>query len=312
MSEILEDSRIIYVSTLDTIEPMINSSTLKTSKFRLRYEKLDNLEEFGTSGKGVVFNYDLKSWKYNKQFFIQSITSHGFLRETVKETNKLFKELESCWDLIGKEGLTSDFTYWTHSFTSDLILFITTGRKGYCMEAKFNEYYKKFNQNLDRNGNDDLHEEKIKKCLNLFHDVESLLAGYSYFVMFPSFVRNYFPIMKSKTKSILDCRDRVFNGMLQIINERREEIEQTPLGQPLRNDMLTSFITANTSRDISEIRQVEEELMRPMTNDEIKVNLLEAITAGLDTMANTIAFTVYYICQYPEVKKRRSDSRHHL
>ena len=71
--------RIIYVSTLEMIDPMINSSTIKTSKFRLRYEKLDNLEEFGTSGKGVVFNYDLRSWKYNKQFFIQSITSHGFL-----------------------------------------------------------------------------------------------------------------------------------------------------------------------------------------------------------------------------------------
>src|SRR5688572_16297169 len=33
--------KIIYVSTLEMIDPMINSSTIRTSKFRLRYERLD-------------------------------------------------------------------------------------------------------------------------------------------------------------------------------------------------------------------------------------------------------------------------------
>ena len=66
---------------------------------------------------------------------------------------------------------------------------------------------------------------------------------------------------------------------------RRKEIEETPLDEPLRHDMLTSFITANTTRDINRPRKVlDEELLRPMTDEEIRGNMRDAILAGTDTV----------------------------
>jgi hypothetical protein len=73
-----------------------------------------------------------------------------------------------------------------------------------------------------------------------------------------------------------------------IIKERRNEIENTPLDQPLRHDMLTSYITANTLHDINTTRRADADLLRPMTDKEIFGNIIEATTGGIDTVSKKI------------------------
>jgi cytochrome P450 len=58
--------------------------------------------------------------------------------------------------------------------------------------------------------------------------------------------------------------------------------------------MLTSFITANTPRDINVERYVDADLLRPMTDKEICGNLLDAMVAGTDTVSKLFFFFKRY------------------
>ncbi|RGB22853.1 cytochrome P450 [Rhizophagus diaphanus] len=68
--------------------------------------------------------------------------------------------------------------------------------------------------------------------------------------------------------------------------------------------MLTSYITANTPRDINVMKHADADLLRPMTDKEIFGNILDAMIGGTDTTSNLFCFIVYYLDHYPEVKLR--------
>uniref|UniRef100_U9TE23 Cytochrome P450 n=1 Tax=Rhizophagus irregularis (strain DAOM 181602 / DAOM 197198 / MUCL 43194) TaxID=747089 RepID=U9TE23_RHIID len=79
------------------------------------------------------------------------------------------------------------------------------------------------------------------------------------------------------------------NRLYAIIKERRIEIENTPLEH---HDMLTSFITASTLRDINDVKSADADLLRPMTDKEIFGNILDAISAGTDSTSNLFCFII--------------------
>ena len=84
----------------------------------------------------------------------------------------------------------------------------------------------------------------------------------------------------------------MFDRLYNITKQRRIEIENTPLDQPLSHDMLTSFITAHTSRDINPVKHADADLLRPMTDKEVMGNLLDALIGGTDTVS--IYFILFY------------------
>ena len=49
--------------------------------------------------------------------------------------------------------------------------------------------------------------------------------------------------------------------------------------------MLTSYITANTQRDINVTKHADADLLRPMTDKEIFGNIIEAISGGIETVS---------------------------
>ena len=93
---------------------------------------------------------------------------------------------------------------------------------------------------------------------------------------------HYVPFVREKWKGFLKNRDYLFDKVHKIIKERRIEIENTPLDQPLRHDMLTSYITANTSRDINTVKRADADLLRPMTDREICGNIVDSMVAGTE------------------------------
>ena len=125
-----------------------------------------------------------------------------------------------------------------------------------------------------------------------------LLNRFVYFVIFNNFVRHYVPFIRGKVINLLKNRDYYYGRLYKIIRERRIEIENTPLDQPLRHDMLTAFITANTPRDINAVKHVDAELLRPMTDKEIFGNIFDTIAAGTDTVSKKIYYQVLtkYFC----------------
>ncbi|CAG8523605.1 3032_t:CDS:2 [Acaulospora colombiana] len=73
--------------------------------------------------------------------------------------------------------------------------------------------------------------------------------------------------------------------------------------QPLVPDMLTMFLTVNTPRDITE-RIADDQNDKPMTDEEVVGNYFDVLIGGVDNGANAMCFLVYYLTQYPKVKRR--------
>ena len=80
----------------------------------------------------------------------------------------------------------------------------------------------------------------------------------------------------------------------ELIRQRRKEIEMITNDEQLTPDMLTMLLTINTPRDIT-VKIADEHHTRPLTDDEVRGNILEVISAGVDTVRHF--FTVPYVDQ---------------
>ncbi|PKY38466.1 cytochrome P450 [Rhizophagus irregularis] len=278
MYEVQLNRRTIVLSKIEYIEKLLTPST-KNSHV-MRYPDSEGLKELGIEGKGILLNQDLKSWKYNRHFFTQAILSPKFTNEAINWTNRLFNELEGYWnklflkeDIIKENKNKLDFTAWFNQYTNDMIIKLLTA----------------------------IVDDSVK----LVQALRKHFLGFIMFVYVPPFLRHYIPFFKSKANDLL-LNLRFINKRLdEIIKRRRQAIENTPLDKPLSNDMLTSVITANTTRDVNHVKTVGgEALNRPMTDSEIRGIILDGFFGGTDTTANTISFVIYYLAHNPDVKKK--------
>ncbi|CAG8746706.1 14685_t:CDS:2 [Cetraspora pellucida] len=290
--------RTIVLCRPDLIENM-NTTSTKT-KYPIRFNNTEGLVEYGISAVGVGHNNNPKSWKFHRQFFTQSMLTPSFSHQAVEWTNELWKEMESYWNKLD-ESDELDITKWMHRFTNEIIFKIATGVKNNAVAAYHHivvvpESIKSLNEN---------EQEKLKYSENFVQSIQTYMGGIGYFFVFNKFIRNNFPFIRGKVKSLLKNKDDLFDKISKIIKERRTEIENTPLDQPLRHDLLTSHITANTPRDINVIKHSDDvDISRPMNDKEIFGNIFESMIAGTDTSANMFCFIVYYLGHHPEVKKR--------
>ncbi|EXX73900.1 sterol 14-demethylase [Rhizophagus irregularis DAOM 197198w] len=105
-----------------------------------------------------------------------------------------------------------------------------------------------------------------------------------------------------KANDVLQGMEFINQKLNAIIKSRRQEIEEKPLDEHLPHDMLTSMIIKNTLRDDNYIETGEA--TRPMTDTEIRVNILDGIFTGTYKIGNMLSFIVYYIAHNPDVKKK--------
>ncbi|EXX60361.1 cytochrome P450 [Rhizophagus irregularis DAOM 181602=DAOM 197198] len=294
-------ARRIILSRAEDIDKLLMPSTKSHYMTRLPY--MQGLEEIGMMGKGLILNHNLKSWRFNRQFFTQAILSPKFSQEAIVMTNKLFLEMEDYWDrlylkeeVIKKNKNVLDFASWLSRFTNDVIVALTTGERSYTMAGYFN----------------DQGEEKTDHPPAIVEDSERFVQSFRshinnivMFIFVNPFIRHYIPFFKGRSDESLRNVKFLYDKVDSIIKRRREEIENTPLDKPLPHDMLTSVITANTPRDINYTKTVGGESMdRPMTDLEIRHIMFDAFIGGTDTTANMISFIVYYLAHYPDVKRK--------
>ncbi|CAG8441027.1 15068_t:CDS:1, partial [Funneliformis caledonium] len=255
--------RLIVLCRPDLIENM-NTTSTKT-KYPIRFNNTEGLVEYGIDAVGVGHNNDHKSWKFNRQFFTQAMLTPSFNHLAVEWTNELWKEMESYWNKIG-ENQEFDLTKWMHRFTNEIIFKIATGVKNNSVAAYYYtvvvpESIKSLNEN---------DQEKLKYSEDFVQSVETYMNGIGYFFVFNKLIRNNVPFLRGKVKSLLKNKVNLFDKITKIVKERRIEIENTPLDQPLRHDFLTSHITANTPRDINLIKRSDDvDMLRPMNDKEI-------------------------------------------
>ncbi|KAF0385340.1 cytochrome P450 [Gigaspora margarita] len=210
--------------------------------------------------------------------------------------NHDIKKLEGYWKSLGNLNLSKDnlknendwqieidMAEWVRRFTSDMIVILITGKRPYTMASYYN-----------------LHSPVKVTCSNpLIEDSERFVKAFSdylfglhFFIYFGYFSRRYQPGIKDTVKYLLNNRDYVFETLDNIIKKRRKEIEEMPVERDMNQEKNI------TKDDIS---------TRPMTDVEIRGNLLDAFIAGVDTMANTFSFLTYYICHSPHVKQKMID-----
>ncbi|RIB00300.1 cytochrome P450 [Gigaspora rosea] len=299
----LTGSRRIVISRPEYIEKILTPSN-KDTTFMLRFPYFEGLEELGVSGKGIISNHDIKSWKFNRQFFDNAVLKPSFNSEAVEWSNKLTQELENYWEYLGKLNLSSnewsletDITNWAHRFACDMISIVITGERSYSMASYYNVH----------SPVKVTFETIIEDSERFIQGFKNHLSGFIYFLYFSPFLRHHIPFIKDQVKATLKNQDYLFEILDSMIKKRRKEIKEIPVGTELRNDMLTSLIITNTERDINRVNIARDNIFRPMTDVEIRANLLDSFQGGIDTTANTFSFIVYYTCQYPQVKQKMID-----
>ncbi|KAF0526942.1 cytochrome P450 [Gigaspora margarita] len=294
--------RRIMLSRPEDIEKIFSTS-IKHTTFSARTHQAQGLKELNVLNKGLLFNNDLKNWRFNRQFFTQAILTPSFKNDAVFWSCKLFEELETYWKSIANNissderewTLEVDFSQWFHRFSYDMIVTLTTGERSYSMAS----YYNSLNTNKVQ-----LPNELIENSNKFINEIRNHALGVTIFMSISSFMRHYNPLIKKKATSLLKNRDNLFKRLDDIIKRRRKEIEESPNNIKLRNDMLTYLVTANTHRNSNKIKTIENEEVRPMTDEEIRINLLDAFVNGTDTSANLFCFITYYLCHNPKVKQR--------
>ncbi|KAF0430582.1 cytochrome P450 [Gigaspora margarita] len=292
--------RRIVLSRPEYIEKFFNNST-KHAKFMPRAPYSRGMKELLMGAKGLATSDDFKSWKFNRQFVTRAILSPSFNNEAIKWTKLLFEELEGYWKSLGsansddkKWTLETDFSKWIHRFTNDMIVISTTGERSYSIRSYYNTL-----SPIKTSYPDALIEDSDR----FVKGINQVVAGIAFFAFLGPFVRHYIPFFRGKAKEILNHRDFLYERLDKIIKKRRQEIEVMP-NKDLKNDMLTSLIIVNTERDVNYKKDVGEEIFPPMTDIEIRANILDAFLAGTDTTANLFCYITYYLCHYPEVKQK--------
>ncbi|RIB30405.1 cytochrome P450 [Gigaspora rosea] len=264
--------RCIVISQPKYMEKFFSHSSYSG---RLLYSQ--GVEEIGFYGRGITLNEGYKSWNYHRQFFTYALLAPRFMDTTINFTNKLYKEMSGYWQSLGKQNtlsnnydnknwiLETDFHGWFHCFANDLISIVTTGERTYTIASYYN----------------------TQSTIKSEHPDALVEDGYKFVNANVNFIK-----------------DIIFFIFDEIIKNRRKKIEEMPLDKDMNSDMLTLLITANTTKSIAKVKALDGKMLKPMSDEEIRINLLEAILGGTDTTSNLFCLITYYLCKYPHVKQK--------
>ncbi|CAG8489867.1 9211_t:CDS:2 [Acaulospora colombiana] len=231
-------------------------------KYMARIPNPEGLKELGVFGKGLLLNHDINNWKFNRQFFVQSVSTLNFLKESVNCTQMVFNEMEEYWRFGLEDDNITDFSEWSHSLTTDIIFQMITGKKTWATASYFLAISR--GSKLERLQKFD--EKLIKESSKLSKAFQMFIMGMDFFTFFPQWVRSCVPTFRASQKEILEA--------------------------------------PNTDRTISDIKDINQEYTEPLTDEEIRGILIEALAGGVDTTANVFSFTIYYLAHYPDIKDR--------
>ncbi len=212
----------------------MNPSTKSIYIVRRPYSK--ELEDLKIFRIGLMHNHKIDSWKYNRKFFSQAILAPSFANEALDWAHKLFYEMENYWKEIGPDTPT-DYSAWMRRFTNDMIMVLITGNRIHSLPF----YY------------DTITGKKIEDSEEFLQSIHKFMIGIAFFTFTPAILRRHFSFFKQYQNKLIK--------------------NESPLEEPLRSDMLTSFITANTPRDINRPKVAKEEFLKPMTDEEIRANI---------------------------------------
>ncbi|CAG8535809.1 14696_t:CDS:2 [Cetraspora pellucida] len=259
--------RYLMISDPRIVEKVM--SPVKDSNYFVRVTAKDGLEELKKGNNGLLFNMDLNSWSYIRKFFKVIMTPNNLKLEIL---NNVFQDLERYWNcLIEKHG---QFLI-DEQEKSVEIDFVPWSRKFFAETMMLLTASKK----LDLLSN---HYNRIIKNFNNNHDSNEEFLD---------------RIILASDCNITWTR----NYACDLVKENRKIIESIDDKEELTIDILNMLLTANTSKDIT--RGISNDNNTPMTDEEIADNVVEILSEGIDSPANTLSFIVYYVGNNLDVEK---------
>ncbi|CAG8537318.1 16839_t:CDS:2, partial [Acaulospora morrowiae] len=284
--------RLIWLCREDLISKMMSPSN--NSNFHNRVSaNHDGMKEIGLLDTGLSFNSNFKTWQYYRRFFGKTMSKASFLVQALDFTQEVLNGMENYWEELG-EDITLEFSRWAKRYFVDTLFLIATGKPARSLASYYNEL------SIDKKV--DVSENALKESEVLLQAIEDLSASGIHFMIFPKFIRD-FPGIRLYTQRLKNSINWLRKKSLDIIKARREDIEKTPKDQELTPNILTMFLTINTSRDVTE-SIVDSLHDKPMSDEEIGSLFLEILLGGIHTSSNTICYLIYYISHYPKVKER--------
>ncbi|CAG8666542.1 5725_t:CDS:2, partial [Cetraspora pellucida] len=259
------------------------------------------LDMIGNFGRGMFLNNNYETWKINKSFLLQSISTPGFNKEAIKNTNELFKDLDKYWNLLRKsqssydDWFEMDFLPWINRFMTDNTSIIATGEQGCSMTS----YYNTFNSDKSKLESSFFDDPELYDSDKFAKSILDYKKGLMFFYFTHPFLIRYVSFFKNKANTLLESRDYIMKTLNNIIERRKLEFANTPQKLKSKHDLLTLLITSNND--------AKSNITESLTDEDIRALLLDVFLAGSDTTSNTLCCMIYYICRNPHVKQKLFD-----
>ncbi|CAG8590110.1 517_t:CDS:2 [Racocetra fulgida] len=131
--------RVIWIGDAKLIKKIHIPSTKTNFPFRSRKPWVDEVG-IKTTGKGIFFNRNLESWKYNRRILSQTVALPSFLRQFFKTTELVFEEFDGyIGNLLNvNKNEEFDLSKWIVRILSELSSRSTTGRPAYTLSSYYN------------------------------------------------------------------------------------------------------------------------------------------------------------------------------
>ncbi|CAG8616717.1 11008_t:CDS:2 [Dentiscutata erythropus] len=264
--------RRIVLSKPDYFENLLPLS--KNLAIFTKHEYSPGVNMLGNFGRGMFLNNNYESWKINKYFLLQSISTPGFNEEVIKSTIESFEKLDGYWNSLKEsqscddDWLQMDLLKWTSRFMTDIISTITTGERGCSMETYYNTFNDK--SKLENSPFDDpklYNSDKFTRAL-----VAYTRGLASFYYIHPFFIRNV-PYYKNKANILQKNKDYVIKTLDSMIERRKFDFANTPQKLKSKNDLLTLLIN----------HDAKSKMVESLSDENIRALLCDTFMAGSDT-----------------------------
>ncbi|CAG8536772.1 6082_t:CDS:2 [Paraglomus occultum] len=285
--------RAIMLNRVDMAENILTQST--KSKYFLRLVASNQgWEELGFTERGLVGNKVMKNWSLNRRMLNFCLTSTKYIKEMVNVAQERFSEAEGYWAELG-DGTPLEFTKWMHGISVDTQIRTLTGQMTYALSAYRNSLLAEHQQQS-------LPDSAINSYSKFINHLCAISRIGQFFYLIPWYFRHYAPGIRGTAERMKKEAMWLQEEVRKIVQERKKEIENLKEGEELRADLLSLMLTINTQKDLNVVKTGEFE--RPLNEDEIIQLLIEAFSAGVDSITNALCFAIYHICKHPAAKSR--------
>ncbi|RIB25868.1 cytochrome P450 [Gigaspora rosea] len=273
-------------------------SPVKDSNYFVRITAKDGLDELKKGKNGLLFNVDFNSWSYIRKFFKVIMAPNNLNLVTVTD---VFHDLEKFWNSLiddygqflndeQEKSIEINFVPWSRKFFAETIMYLTASKKLDLLSNHYNKISKNLN-NFQNSKNEEFFDRLIlaSDCVQ-------------YYIVVPPSIRN-FPFIKFYTNYLYKNLTWTRNYACDLVRENRKIIESIDDKENLPFDILTMLLTANTPKDITNGISNDNNNEKPMTDEEVADNMMEILSEGIDSPANTLSFIVYYVGNNMEIEQ---------